>query len=423
MKKSKYNYSFEYNGKFYLFNPYSGLCELSSELFNLYNADINLWPNSLKEKLIRKKYVVDEIDEYNVFLIMRNRIVYSKNTLLLEIAPTLNCNCQCGYCFVSKKSQFMNIETQNNILDFIAGRILQGVRIVKVTWFGGEPLLAYQTISDLSKQIISLCAQHNVQYQAFLITNGILLNKEIVDNLSNLKIKGLQITLDGTEEFHNHERPCSHTNGFRQILNNLKLFTSNIKPVIRVNVSNRNCESICNLLYQLDEYSQFVKSVTFSPIFSINNTESSYKKELFDGKVFSEYEIRYIKTLATTKLKYEFFLKGKFVGDSAHILNYFCIDPNGNLYKSSFMLGNEDYIITNLKRFNMIDCFYSPNFSRYINNEFEKKCQQCFFLPYCVGGEASMISGKCDSIRYNFQMQLKFYIDCLNTNKFESESQ
>ena len=106
---------------------------------------------------------MDEIDEYNVFLIMRNRIVYSKNTLLLEIAPTLNCNCQCGYCFVSKKSQSMNIETQNNILDFIARRIVQGVRIVKVTWFGGEPLLAYQTISDLSKKIISLCAQHNVQ--------------------------------------------------------------------------------------------------------------------------------------------------------------------------------------------------------------------------------------------------------------------
>ena len=46
-----------------------------------------------------------------------------------------------------------------------------------------------------------------------------------------------------------------------------------------------------------------------------------------------------------------------------------------------------------------------------------------FFLPYCIGGEASMISGKCDSIRYNFQTQLEFYIDCLNTNKFESESQ
>ena len=41
MKKSKYNYSFEYKNKYYIYNPYSGLCQLGEKAYEYYNESIN----------------------------------------------------------------------------------------------------------------------------------------------------------------------------------------------------------------------------------------------------------------------------------------------------------------------------------------------------------------------------------------------
>ena len=418
MKKSKYNYSFEYKNKYYIYNPYSGLCQLGEKAYEYYNESVKEWPIDLKEHLIERKYLIDDINEYTRFSIMRNRIIYNKNTLLMEIAPTLKCNCACGYCFVSKCGECMSEETEDAFIEFLGKRINQGVKTLKVTWFGGEPLMAYDVVKRLSCKIINLCDKNNVSYQAFLITNGILLTKQIVENFEKLRINGLQITLDGTEKFHNKERPCALTNGFKTILSNLQLFTGKIKPIIRINVSKRNCGDVVNLLSDLNEFHPCIKSITFSPVISINETDKSYGKDIFDGKEYSKWESKYIEYLNQyTKLRYEFHIKGKYVGDAAKIVNSFCMDPNGSLYKSGFMLGNKEWIITNIKNFNLINCFSYKNFTKYFEESIEKKCQDCFFLPYCVGGEASMTLGKCDSIRYNFDQLLKMYVDTLFENK------
>lgn len=298
MKKSMYNYLLEQNGKFYMYNPYAGLLKVSRDVYEQYTLnDVDDFPQELQDSLFQKKFLVENDNEFLQFSIMRNRLIYSRDTLLLEIAPTLRCNCSCNYCFVRKSSITMNIETENEIVAFVAARIEHGVKNVKITWFGGEPLLEYERLVSLSCKLIDLCEKKQVNYQAFLITNGLLLTDSITSHFRDLKIQGVQITLDGTEYSHNTERPTSIGNGYKIILQNLNLFDGEIKPIIRVNVSKKNCNNISDLLLFLDQYSKFIRSVTFSPVFNINGTPKQCVENMLSRQEFAKLENDYLDVL------------------------------------------------------------------------------------------------------------------------------
>lgn len=414
MKKSSYNYVLAYRGNFYLYHPYIGLLRIGEDYYNQYqNENIENFSKDFFELLVKKKFLLNEdIDEYKRIEFMRNRLKYSQDTLLLTIAPTLKCNCNCEYCFVSKENIQMEEHTEKNIIEFLKQRILHGIKILKVTWFGGEPLLAFESIQRLSKEIIALCEKEGVSYQAFLITNGILLNDDIVFQFESLKIIGLQITLDGTEFFHNASRPSYSVNSYKQIMSNLTLFQGKVKPTIRINVSKRNIDNVIDLLACLDHVAEYIDSIVFAPVFSINNTPKQYEKYTLEGAEYAGLEKRYLEYLKDTKLKVDYRIRGKYIGDAAYVLNSFCIDPKGNLYKSSFMLGNENYKLQNIISFNLIECSYNKNYLSYTAiQDFDKKCRECFYFPYCLGGEETMMKGNCDSIKYNFELYLKRYID------------
>ena len=72
--------------------------------------------------------------------------------LILTINPTLACNFACPYCFEKQHPDiFMNGTIENKIINFI--NLHKGAKILDVTWFGGEPLLAFDRIvsSNLKK--------------------------------------------------------------------------------------------------------------------------------------------------------------------------------------------------------------------------------------------------------------------------------
>ena len=68
---------------------------------------------------------------------------------------------------------------------------------MKVTWFGGEPLLAPEIVESLSQRLIALADECGVEYDAGFITNGYLLDQDTVDMLARCKVVALQTTLAG----------------------------------------------------------------------------------------------------------------------------------------------------------------------------------------------------------------------------------
>lgn len=79
-----------------------------------------------------------------------------KKTLSLTIAPTLECNFSCEYCFESHTKNIMSIEIQNEIYSWVKVAA-QDKMNVNITWYGGEPLLAKIIIFEMSENMIKIC--------------------------------------------------------------------------------------------------------------------------------------------------------------------------------------------------------------------------------------------------------------------------
>lgn len=100
---------------------------------------------------------------------------FSTDTLGLTIAPTLNCNFRCFYCYEKDvlENKSMTDDVANKILNFIKFKI-KLINFLDITWYGGEPLLEKARILSLSKSIIQICEKNKVDYSAGIVTNGYL---------------------------------------------------------------------------------------------------------------------------------------------------------------------------------------------------------------------------------------------------------
>ena len=157
-KLSKFNYVCEnQNGDLLLFNTYVGMdskCKIKSkDLQSKFLNNLAL-DNSIIEKLLEKGLIVpQETNEDLKLYHLLNEILSSKN-LLLTISPTECCNFRCKYCYESHANAMMMEKTKNNIISYIKNNIHKFTKL-DVSWFGGEPLLAIDTIIDLSNDFIS----------------------------------------------------------------------------------------------------------------------------------------------------------------------------------------------------------------------------------------------------------------------------
>ncbi|WP_269852015.1 radical SAM protein [Methanosarcina horonobensis] len=137
-------------------------------------------------------------------------------------------------------------------------KIVKTGKDVFVTWYGGEPLLAKETVFDLSQKIIAITEEHKVRYSAGMVTNGYFLSEDpdTVQNLKKNRIKFIHVTLDGSREVHDSRRMLKGSNGptFDRILEGIKLLkASDIETYIRVNVDRSNIDNMSRLLEVLKD--------------------------------------------------------------------------------------------------------------------------------------------------------------------------
>ena len=224
------------------------------------NASLSVQDNLLRDQMLSCGFLVPS--DLNELSALRSRYLQSQSnhdTLAVTIMPTDSCNFNCFYCFQDKKSIRMTNDTANALVNFIDSNF-SGVKTLKVTWFGGEPLLAINLIHSLSDSLFQLAKRHSCDYDAFIITNGYMLTDSSIQILRQCQIQAVQISLDGDELTHDSRRFLPHSsNSFYAILRNLKaLLERNFKVSCRINLDRSNLHSIPNLL---DTLSQFLGSL------------------------------------------------------------------------------------------------------------------------------------------------------------------
>lgn len=202
--------------------------------------------------LLREHKVLVEAGEEERLLLARqyarNALCFDTSRLGLTLCPTLQCNFRCPYCFEHNQQDgtVMSPETVSRLLTFIQG--YKDIRHLTITWFGGEPLLAFSVIRDVTEKVQAL----DLDFEgADLISNGFLLDGEKIAALNALKINTIQITLDGPQEVHDDRRVLAGGGPtFQRILGNVAALMDSPYEgscAIRVNIDKHNLDRFLEL--------------------------------------------------------------------------------------------------------------------------------------------------------------------------------
>lgn len=369
---------------------------MSLAFIRINEQDIDMWkklretPDSYTnfqnyDFLIKARILVDnQEDDLNVYLadVLKNR--YNSSDMALTILPTRGCNFGCIYCYEQDRPNvLMNEQTEKAIVKFVCSN--SNLKRLSVVWYGGEPLLNFDSMVRLTKMFKQL----NIEYSAKIVSNGYLLTKEKADLMKDLAIRNIQITFDGSEEIHNQRRfLLGGQPTYRKIMDNLKYLLSINKEItidIRTNIDRRNKDDY-NKFYQdfkseindkrVTMYPGFVSDLLSSECVSpeFNISEGGYKAQ-FILDIFDKYGIE-IKAFLPKYRRHSCVASKYFA---------FVIGPEGELYKCWRMVGNQKEAIGNVNdgSFDMV------KFSKYLigaDYTLDSKCLQCEFITLCGGG-------------------------------------
>lgn len=388
-KVSKFNIFLEKNNCFYVSSSLShSLIELTKSQFsNIKEGCLSVFSEDELQSLNSENIIVDsEIDEIGLLRYAYNKAKYSDDYMDFVIAPTLECNFACQYCFETRKQGRMSEDVQNKVVDFFESKLKNNTfKKVKLAWYGGEPLICFDIVEKLTNRINEISSKYNTNLQTVMTTNGYLLNEQIVASLEKMGFDFVQIIIDGPKEIHDKRRKLISGEGtFDRIINNIKLFNnSKVQISVRINIDKENSKSYKPLTAELDKLNMdniryYPALVEFTP-----NQESCREKQCMTAAEFGEF--------ANTEAKEYYFLQN---GASIQNITYNCgaehihsyaIDNLGYVYKCWNSVGYEKDALFSLDNPNDINPVIA---SRYLARDpfYEKECDTCAYLPICGGG-------------------------------------
>lgn len=431
MKESMYNMYFSADdGTELAFNSYScGLAIVDNDYHNLMsqlkNIDKNNVPDNIKEcyeSAVEGHFIVEnECDELTDLYTKRNFQKFSMDSLGLTIAPTIACNFKCEYCYETSKPGIIKENVIDSILKFVE-RESNDLKNLSISWYGGEPLLAKNEIYYMSNRLISICKKRGIEYNAFMISNGSLLDDETIANLIKYCVTGIQITIDGPPDIHNKRRRNKAGLGtFDLLIENINklLKTEKIEVVIRINIDKSNDSQVDQLLEILSDrlIDKNVK-ISFGQVTAYTDACKTIENNCFNNAEFAKKIVElydYLEKYGFSEYNDFPYPEVKLNYCCAELLNSFVIDPEGYLYKCWNEVGNTSSAVGNICDENFDILGYKNG--RWIkrNPIYDEKCSKCQLLPICMGGcpHNDMVlnnRGVCDMIKYNIEeTMLKYY--------------
>lgn len=410
-KHSKYNIVYKKTCNFYiLYNTlYSTLAYLNSREYDVYN-NITYSETEIINFFVKNGLLVDiNIDEQINYVNESKKICSAKRkTFSVTILPTTKCNAKCFYCYEEGLiPNTMSLKTQDKVVDYLIKNAKYGN--LRLTWFGGEPLLSSNIIDYITLQL----SNRNLQFTSGIITNGSLINTVILEKIiNNWKVKNIQITLDGiNEEYEKRKSYVNNNIKFNTIISKIGLLAKeNINITIRLNIDKNNIDSIEKLVAYLVNKFKMYKNVKIYPAFLVN-VKDEINSDLEKIKVLED-----IINISKQKRKgglvnnlgmhFESLLKSKprYSGCMINSDNSVVIDSKGYIYKCNHHVADIEKSIGSVH-----------NMESYCNNKTNNKifsdiCNKCIFLPKCYTGceyDRSVGKNGCISLPCEYIAALK----------------
>lgn len=383
MKKSKYTIEVQIDKNTYM------LYNTMTREYSLYSQSQRDSMLGLLENLNKSEYLSDEIqiikewldrgiiidetvDEIKRLERLENKVCYQNRIFYMTIYMTNACNFRCVYCEQNHIVKHIEMQTMKKIADLVKV-VTKKSKVLRINWFGGEPLLRCDDMKSLLENIIEIGAQNKCEIISFISTNGYLLSEMLIKELKGKSVAGMQITLDGTQEVHDRRRYlCNGDGTYRKILENIcEALRQKMQITLRVNIDGKNIKDVSGILDEIPEEYREQVTISISNVFQEKNKISVFpilKRAIEKGYKYSG---RYNSYAACT----------------ASMDNSLVIDTDGSL----LLCTNTDETCpaigylgeggkVHLKRRDLRDSILATSA---IKNQ---KCKTCIQLPICIGG-------------------------------------
>lgn len=378
-----------------LSGPMEEICpdEVAAQLPQYARAEVN---GAWEELLVLQKQGLLFTDD--------NYIDPSAAALMKQDAPikalclhvSHDCNLRCQYCFASTGDfgtghrMTMDVETAKKAIDFVIQRS-GSRRNIEVDFFGGEPLMAMDTVKATVDYARSLEEKHGKNFRFTITTNGVLLNEENTAYI-NREMSNAVLSLDGRPEVNDKMRKTiSGTGSYDVILPKFQKLVEGRGDkdyYLRGTFTRYNRDFSADVMHIAD---QGFRNVSVEPVVGSPDCDYTFREEDLPG-ILAEYEKLAEQLLHRPDVNFFHFnvdlsqgpcvikrLRGCGAG-----CEYVAITPEGDIYPCHQFVGNEEYKLGNL---------YEDTFNMDLSHRFGElnvytrpDCQQCWARFYCSGG-------------------------------------
>ena len=177
-------------------------------------------------------------------------------TFSIYLVLTTDCQFACSYCFERgiDRTKFMSLETAQKIVDWCSAYLDRNRECAKlrIILYGGEPLLNKETIQFILPRLYNIAQNKGLEFETGILTNGELLDIDMLSFLQKHNLDRLQITLDGYGIDHDLRRMRKDGGGtFEKISENIMLALNGdfIQKInLRINFDRQNVDAIPKLL-------------------------------------------------------------------------------------------------------------------------------------------------------------------------------
>lgn len=306
-----------------------------------------------------------------------------------------DCNLRCKYCFASTGDfgtgrKTMDFETAKRAIDFVVEK--SGPRRnIEVDFFGGEPLMAMDTVKRTVEYARSIEEKAGKQFRFTITTNGMLLDDENIAYI-NREMSNAVLSMDGRPEVNDRERITPSGKGSYEIIvpkfQKLVAERGDKEYYLRGTFTRFNEDFAQDVMHIA---SLGFKNVSVEPV--VGGPEDPYALPEADlPKLEAEYERLAAQLREHPEINFFHFnvdlaqgpcvikrLRGCGAG-----CEYVAVTPEGDIYPCHQFVGNPDYKLGNVHE-GSFDTEISSQFAA-MNIYTRGDCRDCWARFYCSGG-------------------------------------
>ena len=330
--------------------------------------------------------------------------------LCLHVAH--DCNLRCQYCFASTGDfgtgrKIMPFEVAKKAIDFVISRSGKR-RNIEVDFFGGEPLMAWDTVKQTIDYARSIEEEHGKKFRFTITTNGLLLGDEKIDYI-NANMDNVVLSLDGRPSVNDEMRKTvSGAGSYDIIVPKFQKLVEKRDPKLdyyaRGTFTGKNLDFAEDVVHIADEG---FDRLSVEPVAAEDGCGYELTEADLD-KIYAEYD-RLTDIMEARRKEgkpFHFFhfmvdlnqgpcvvkrLRGCGAG-----YEYVAVTPEGDIYPCHQFVGNEAF-----KQGSVLDGSFDMDIAHKfasMNIYTREKCGDCWAKFYCSGG--------CSAANHNFSHDL-----------------